>query len=418
MSMTIAEKILARKAGLARVRPGQIITAEVDGLMLHDSAAAIYTTFKEIGIPKVWDSSKIIAVNDHKIPARNIEDAELDKVKRAFVKEFNIDNWYDVGRGGICHQVLPEQGHALPGTLVLGCDSHTTSYGAFNVAATGTQIPEAYWVAAKGNLWFRVPETIRFELLGELPSGVSAKDVILRIAGDHGSDFAAYKSIEFMGPAVQRMTLSSRWTIANMGVDVGAKFAIFEADEKVYDFLKGRTNQPFTPVGSDPDAEFERVYSMDVSTLVPQIACPHELSNVKPVSDVAGIPFQQAFIGSCTGGRLEDLVAAAEIMKGKKVHAGVRMVVIPASVEVYKDALRAGLVEIFMDADAVVAPPGCGPCSGHHLGILGAGERCVSASNRNVKGRMGSPDAEIYLASPATVAASAIAGVIADPREF
>jgi 3-isopropylmalate/(R)-2-methylmalate dehydratase large subunit len=400
------------------VRPGQFITAEIDGLMLHDSAAAIYKTFKELGIPKVWDSSKVVAVNDHKIPARNIDDAELDKIKRAFVKEFEIAHWYDVGRGGICHQVFPEQGHALPGTLVLGCDSHTTSYGAFNVAATGTQIPEAYWVAAKGNLWFRVPETIRFELAGELPRGIAGKDVVLKIAGEHGTDFAGYKSIEFVGRAVEKMSLSNRWAIANMGVDLAARFAIFEADDKVFQFLKGRTQAAFTPVKSDPDAGFERTYQLDVSDLVPQVACPHDLGNVKPVTEVAGIPFQQAFIGSCTGGRLEDLVAAAEIMKGKKVHPGVRMVVIPASVEVYKDALRTGLVEIFADADAVVAPPGCGPCSGHHLGILGAGERCVSASNRNVKGRMGSPDAEIYLASPATVAASAIAGVIADPREI
>ena len=417
MGMTIAEKILARNAGLPQVRPGQIVTATVDSLMLHDSAVQIYKLFKEIGIDRVWDPSKVVAVNDHKIPARNVEDAELDQVKRAFVKEFEIAHWYDVGRGGICHQVFPEQGHALPGTLVLGCDSHTTSYGAFNVAATGTQIPEAYWVAAKGNLWFRVPESIRFELSGELPRGVVGKDIVLKIAGEHGADFAAYKSIEFTGRAVEKMSLSNRWAIANMGVDLAAKFAIFAADQKVFDFLKGRTRKPFTPVESDPDASYERVYQMDVSALVPQVACPHDLANIKPVTEVAGIPFQQAFIGSCTGGRLEDLAAAAEIMRGKKVHPGVRMIVIPASVEVYKDALRAGLVEIFADADAVVAPPGCGPCSGHHLGILGAGEVCVSASNRNVKGRMGSPDAEIYLASPATVAASAIAGVIADPRQ-
>ena len=417
MGMTIAEKILAKNSGLSEVRPGQYVTAKVDLLMAGDATARIYRAFKEIGIDKVWDPSKIIALTDHDVPAPNIETAEKDVLKRKFVEEYGLSYWYDVGRGGICHQVLPEKGHILPGTLVMGCDSHTTSYGAFNAAATGTQAPEAYWIAAKGEIWFRVPETLRFELYGELPWRVMGKDVILKIAGDYGTDVAIYKSVEFTGPAVEKMKLSDRWAIANMGVEIGAKFAIFEADEKTLDFLDGRTREPFTPVKSDPDASFEQIYQMDVSNLPPQVACPHDVGNVKPVSEIDRIPINQGFIGSCTGGRLDDLAAATEILKGKKVHPKVRLVVSPASMEVYRDALRAGILETFIEAEAIVCGPTCGPCPGHHLGILAAGERCISASNRNFKGRMGSPESEVYLASPATVAASAITGIITDPRE-
>ncbi len=417
MGMTIAEKILAKKSGLAEVKPGQYVTAKIDLLMAGDATARIYRAFKEIGIDRVWDPSRIVALTDHNVPAPNIGWAEEDVLKRKFVQEYGLSYWYDVGRGGICHQVLPEKGHILPGTLVMGCDSHTTSYGAFNVAATGTQAPEAYWIAAKGEIWFRVPETLRFELSGELPARVMGKDVILKIAGDYGTDVAMYKSVEFVGPAVEKMKLSDRWTIANMGVEIGAKFAIFEADEKTLNFLKGRTREPFTPVKSDPDASFEQIYQMDVSNLTPQVACPHDVGNVKPVSEIDRIPINQCFIGSCTGGRLDDLAIAAELLKGKKVYPGVRLIVSPASMEVYKDALKAGIIETLIDAEAMVCGPTCGPCPGHHLGILAAGERCISASNRNFKGRMGSPESEVYVASPATVAASAITGIITDPRE-
>jgi len=245
MGMTIAEKILAKKSGLTEVKPGQYITAKVDKIMAGDYMAEMYDAFKEIGIDKVWDSSRVIALTDHSIPAWGIAAAEADVRKRKFVQEFGLTHWYDVGRGGICHQIMPEFGHALPGTLVVGMDSHTTSYGAFNVAATGIQVPEAYYVVAKGETWFRVPETIRFEILGELPPRVMGKDVILKIAGDYSTDSALYKSVEFVGPAVEKMTLADRWTIANMGVEIGAKFAIFEADEKTLDFLKGRTEETF-----------------------------------------------------------------------------------------------------------------------------------------------------------------------------
>ncbi len=416
MGMTIAEKILARKSGSSSVKPGQYVTAKLDLLMAGGPSAGIYREFKKIGIDKVWDPSKIVALTDHYVPAPDIHQAEDDVLRRKFVEEFGIKHWYDVGRGGICHQIIPEKGHAVPGTLVMGCDSHTTSYGAFNVAATGTQVPEAYWAAAKGEMWFRVPETIRYEIQGQLPERVMGKDVILRIAGDQGTDFATYKSIEFVGSAVEKMTLSDRWAIANMGIEVGAKFAIFEADQKTFDFLKGRVTGPCSPVTSDADAAFERTYTLDATNLPPQVACPHSPGNTKPVTDLDRIPINQAFIGSCTGGRLEDLAVGAEIVRGKKIHPRVRMLVVPASMEIYRKALDAGILKTFVDADALVCGPTCGPCMGCHLGILAAGERCVAASNRNFKGRMGSPESEVYLASPATVAASALAGYIADPR--
>ncbi|MFC2066251.1 3-isopropylmalate dehydratase large subunit [Chloroflexota bacterium] len=416
--MTIAEKILARASGKTEVKAGEYVTAKVDKFMVGNGATRVYDAFKEIGIDKVWNPDQIVVMIDHLVPARDIKSADDDVVKRKFVKEFDIPHWYEVGRSGICHQIFPEKGHVLPGTLIAGMDSHTTTYGAFNAAATGIQFPEACYVAAKGETWFRVPETIRFEITGELPRRVMGKDVILKIAGDYGTDIALYKSAEFVGPAVQKMTLADRRTIANMGVDIGAKFSIFEADEKTFEFLKGRTREPFTPVKSDPDAIFEETYLLDVTDLQPQVAYPHDVGNVRPVSEVGTIPVNQAFIGSCTGGKLEDLAAAAAILKDKQVHPEVRMIIIPGSTEVYREALKSGLMAVFIDAGAFICGPSCGPCSGGDQGILAAGERCISANNRNFKGRMGSPESEVYLGSPATVAASAITGIITDPREI
>lgn len=417
MGATMTEKILARACGRDEVKVGEYVTAKVDKVMAGDPTAGVYTAFKEIGIDRVWDPERVIVFPDHWVPAPSISSAEADVRKRKFVKEFGITHWYEIGRHGICHQIMPEKGHALPGTLVTGMDSHTTSYGAFNVASTAIQAPEAYYLLAKGEIWFRVPETIRFEIMGRLPDMVMSKDVILKIAGDQGTDFALYKSIEFVGPVVQEMSLSSRWTIANMGVEVGAKFAMFEADQKTFDFLKGRTQEPYSPVVSDPDAAFEQKLELDVTNLEPQVACPHDVSNVKPISMIGRIPVNQAFIGSCTNGRFEDLEVAATILRGKRVHPDVRMIVIPASMEVYKDALEAGLLATFIEAEAFIGGPTCGPCCGCKDGLLASGERCISASNRNFKGRMGSPESEVYLASPATVAASAVAGFIADPRK-
>ncbi|MFH1086951.1 MAG: 3-isopropylmalate dehydratase large subunit [Chloroflexota bacterium] len=414
--MTMAEKILARASGKTEVKAGQYVTARIDRLMAGNGAAPLYHGFTQIGIKKVWDPKRIVVLMDHDTPARDIQAAEEDVAKRKFVKEFGITEWYEIGRSGVCHQLMPEKGHTLPGMLVAGMDSHTTSYGAFNVASTAIQAPEAFYVAAKGEIWFRVPETIRFEITGKLGPRMTGKDVILKIAGDYGTDTALYKSVEFVGPGVAQMSLADRWTMANMGVEIGAKFAIFEADQKTLDFLKGRAKESFTPVKSDPDAVFERSHRLDVANLEPQIACPHDVGNVKGISAIGKIPINQAFIGSCTGGRFEDLALALEVMDGRKVHPDVRMIVIPGSTEVYQRALKEGLLAKLVDAGAMVCGPCCGPCAGGSLGILAAGERCIAASNRNFRGRMGSPDSEVYLGSSATVAASAVKGFIADPR--
>jgi 3-isopropylmalate/(R)-2-methylmalate dehydratase large subunit len=419
MGMTMAEKILARNSGRTVVEPGEYVTAKIDVVMAGDSAAGLYDGLNEIGIDKVWDPNRIVSLTDHLVPAPDIPSAELDIKKRKFVKKYGIKYWYDVGRGGICHIVFSEKGHALPGTLICGMDSHSTSYGAFNAAATVIQIPEAYWMVTKGELWFKVPETIRFEITGKLQEWVMSKDIILKIIGEYGTDVALYKSAEFVGPTVEKMSLSSRWTISNMGIEMGAKFAFFEADQKTLDYVRPRAVRPdeIRPVESDPDATFEDTYKLDFTGLEPQVACPNDVGNVRPVTEVEGIKIDQAFLGSCTNGSFEDLEIAAKILKGNKVHPDVRMIVIPASMEVYKEALEADLLRVFIDSEAFVCGPTCGPCIGYHAGIMGAGEKCIASSNRNFKGRMGSPNSEVYLASPATVAASAIAGEIADPRK-
>ena len=418
MGMTIAEKILASHAGLKEVKAGQYVTAKVDKLMAGHGGYGdtLAKGFRETGITKVWDPDRVIFIMDHDVPAMDLKVAEECATARRFVKEFGITEFYEVGKGGICHQLMPEKGHALPGTLVAGMDSHTTSYGAFNCAATAIQYPEACYLAAKGEIWFRVPETIRYEITGKLPPMIFGKDVILKIAGDNGTDFAIYKSIEFVGPAVEQLTLADRWTMANMGVEVGAKFALFEADHKTLAFLKGRTKEKFTPVTSDADALFEQTIKLDISRLEPQVAFPHEISNVRPASEAGQVYINQAFLGSCTGGRMEDLEAAAKVMGKRKVQAGVRMIVIPASAEIFDKALSSGLLQQFADAGAFIAGPSCGPCGGGSMGVLAAGERCISTSNRNFKGRMGSTESEVYLSSAATVAASAVTGYITDPR--
>jgi homoaconitate hydratase family protein len=420
MGMTMAEKILARHAGETKVQAGQFVTAKVDWLQALDNIFSFYNDVKEIGIKEVWDPTRIVVDCSHQNPPSDIRAAERYAINRKFVEDFGIIHWDEVGRSGIGHQTFPEKGFALPGSLIAGVDSHTTTYGAFNAASTAIQGVEACYLAAKGEIWFRVPETIRFEISGELPPMVMGKDLILKIAGDYGTDIGLYKSVEFVGAAVEKMSLSARWTIANMGIEIGAKFAMFEADEKTFEYLRGRTAESFTPVDSDADAAFEKTYQLNANDLEPQVACPHEVGNVKPVSQVKGVAIQQAFLGSCTGGRMEDLVVAAEMIKGKKVFPKVRLIVIPASVEIYKEALQTGVLATLIDAGAFVCGPSCGPCggAGGHMGILAAGERCISATNRNWKGRMGSPESEVYLASPATVAASAIAGVITDPRDW
>jgi 3-isopropylmalate/(R)-2-methylmalate dehydratase large subunit len=416
--MNITEKILAKASGKKSVSPGEIVDANVDVIMVHDLTGPLAVeSFKKIGAEKVWDNQKIVVILDHQVPAESVKAAELHKTMRQFAKDQKL-RIYDVGRGGICHQVMPEKGHVVPGTVIVGADSHTCTYGAFGAFATGIGSTEAAAVFATGKIWLKVPDAIKINVNGKFNKYVTAKDLVLNIIGKLGVDGAIYKSAEFTGPTMREMDIAGRMTICNMAVEMGAKNGIIEPDETTSKFLKGRikTMPDFAALKSDKDAAYERTIEFNVAKLEPQVACPSSVDNVKPVSEVGNVPIEQAFIGSCTNGRIEDLRLAAQIIKGKKVKDGVRALVIPASVEVYKQALAEGLIEIFTDAGAVVCGSACGPCLGGHIGLLAAGETCVSTSNRNFIGRMGSPQASVYLASPATVAASAVMGKITDPR--
>ena len=416
MSKTIAEKVLARAAGKKDVEAGEIVNASVDLAMSHDNAALVSKIFKEIDVSKVWDPSKIVIIIDHRAPANTIKAAEAHKNIRIFLKEQGIKNFYDIGEG-ICHQVLPEKGFVRPGMLIVGTDSHTTTYGAFGAFSTGIGATEMAVVWATGKLWLRIPETLKMIINGKLPDRVMAKDVILHIIGKIGSDGANYKAIEFYGETVENFSVASRMTISNQAMEAGAKAAIIPPDEKTISYIKERTSKEIKPVFADENANYEKTYEFDISDLEPQIACPHTVDNVKPVSEVTGLHIDQAVLGSCTNGRLEDLAIAAEILKGKRIAEHVRMIVVPASREIYLQAMEKGYMQIFLEAGATIINPGCGPCLGAHQGILASGERAITSTNRNFRGRMGSPDSEVYLASPATVAASALRGEITDPRE-
>jgi 3-isopropylmalate/(R)-2-methylmalate dehydratase large subunit len=413
--MNITEKILAKASAKTSVLPGDIVDTNVDMVMVHDLTGPLAVeSFRRIGIAHVWDNKKIVIILDHQVPAESVKAAELHKMLRTFAKEQSI-RFYDVGRGGICHQVMPEKGHVLPGSVIVGADSHTCTYGALGAFATGIGSTEAAAVFATGKIWLKVPETIRINVEGEFKPFVTPKDLILSIIGKIGADGATYKATEFTGSTIRTMSIAGRMTLCNMTVEMGAKNGIIEPDETTKKFLEGRTNNPYEAFKSDADAEYERVVEFDVSKLEPVVACPSSVDNVKPVSEVDA-PIEQAFIGSCTNGRIEDLRVAAQIMKGNTVKDGVRTLVIPASQEVYRQAVDEGLVEIFTDTGALVCGSACGPCLGGHIGLLAAGETCVSTSNRNFIGRMGSTQASVYLASPATVAASALTGRITDPR--
>ncbi|MGD9130668.1 MAG: homoaconitase large subunit [Candidatus Bathyarchaeota archaeon] len=415
--MNIIEKILAKASNKKQVSPDDIVEANIDVAMTHDLTGPLaIKSFNEIGAKKVWDSNKIVVILDHLVPASSIISAGLHKTVRNFVEEQGIKNFYDVGRGGVCHQVMPEKGHIRPGDVIVGSDSHTCTYGAFGAFATGIGSTEMAAVFATGKLWFRVPEVIKVNVTGKLPKMVTPKDVTLNIVGRIGADGAIYKGLEFGGSTIRNMSVDGRMVLSNMAVEMGAKAGIIEPDQKTLDYVKARTDKPFKPVKSDLDSTYEKVVDVDVSDLEPQVAVPHSVDNVKPVSEVDDTEVDQAFIGSCTNGRLEDLRSAANILKGKKIARGVRLVVIPASQEIYLDALNEGLIKTFMDAGATVGNPNCGPCLGGHMGILAEGEACISSSNRNFVGRMGSSKSFVYLASPATVAASAIKGKITDPR--
>jgi 3-isopropylmalate/(R)-2-methylmalate dehydratase large subunit len=413
--MTISEKILARASGRDSVHPGEILNCKIDKAMSHDNSALVIKYFNEIGVSSVWDPKKIIIPIDHRIPANTIEVANAHRTIREFAKQQNIQNFLDLNYG-ICHQVLTEHGFILPGELIMGSDSHSTTYGALGAFGTGIGASEMAVVWATGELWLRVPDTISINLIGSLGERVYAKDVILNIIGELSVSGATYKSLEFYGSVIDDFGISERMTLCNMAVELGAKAGIVHADEKTLNYLSQRTNEKMNPTCSDEHAHFESFNTFDISELNPQLACPHSVDNVCDVGDADDVLIDQAFIGSCTNGRLDDLRAAAEILRGKKVANNVRLIVGPASRDVYKAALHDGTLGIILESGGIILNPGCGPCLGAHQGVLAAGEVAISSSNRNFQGRMGSTEAEIYLASPATVAASAINGKITDPR--
>ncbi|HMK53559.1 MAG TPA: homoaconitase large subunit [Methanobacteriaceae archaeon] len=416
MPMTMAEKILAKASGNNQIKAGEIVMANIDVAMTHDLTGPLSVeSFKKIGVEKVWDPEKIVVIFDHQVPADSLEAAQNHIVMRQFVKEQGITNFYDVNEG-VCHQVLPEKGHVVPGEVVVGTDSHTCTHGALGAFSTGIGSTDMAMVFATGKLWFKVPETIKFEIEGELGKYIYSKDVVLNIIGNIGADGATYNACEFGGETTRKMSVSDRMALCNMAIEMGGKTGLVEPDQKALNYIKGRSNKPYEVFKTDDDAESLTTMHVDVSDLEPQIACPHNVDNVKPVSEVEGTYIDQVFLGSCTNGRLDDLRVAAEILKGKEVSNNVRMLVIPASREIYRSALDEGLMNIFVDAGALVCNPCCGPCLGGHVGLLGPGEVSLSTSNRNFKGRQGSSEAEVYLSSAAVAAASAIKGQITDPR--
>jgi 3-isopropylmalate/(R)-2-methylmalate dehydratase large subunit len=415
--MTLAEKILARASGRDRVSPDEIVVGRIDLAMSHENADLVRKAFLEIGVPRVWDPEKIVIILDHRVPAESERTATTHKAIREFVAAQGIRHFYDVGRGGICHQVLAERGHVKPGMVVVGTDSHTTTHGAFGAFATGIGATEMAGVWTEGELWFKVPSTIRIEVDGSLAPWVSAKDLILYVIGQLGADGADYRAVEFDGPAIRRMTVASRMTLANLSMEMGAKVAFTPVDGMLAEYMQVEGDWP-AEVQPDADAHYERTIRINAGSELtePQVACPHAVDNVRPVSRLADIEVHQAVLGSCTNGRLEDLEIAACMLSGRQVHPRVRLLVIPASQQIYLEALRLGYLTALVEAGAMINPPGCGPCVGVHQGILAAGENCVSSTNRNFIGRMGSKDSNVYLASPAVVAASAIAGHIASPE--
>lgn len=427
MGMTMVEKILARATGRASVRAGDVIEPRVDLAMSHENAALVLNQFQEIykgtGLDaKVWDPNKIAIIFDHRVPAESSKTASNQKKVREFIGKQGIAKFHDIrgDEGGICHQILPENGYVRPGTVVVGTDSHTTSHGALGAFAFGIGATEMASVWALGNvLNVEVPATIKVLVHGQFPANVLPKDLILYLIGQLTAEGANFKVIEFGGEAIANMPTSGRLTICNMSVEAGATSGIVPPDVETLRYLKevAGVDEEILLLTPDPDAIYERIIEIDAAALAPQIACPHTVDHVKPVDAVAGAPVQQIVIGSCTNGRLDDIEVAAKILSGKKVARGVRMLVFPASGRIFREAMKAGYLMTLMEAGAVVANSGCGPCLGVHQGALGDGEVALSTTNRNFKGRMGNPNSEVYLCSPAVAAASALTGVITDPRE-
>ena len=419
MGMTITEKILAAHSEKKTVAPGELISSKVDVVLGNDITAPVaIKEFEKIGVPDVFDKEKVVLVPDHFTPNKDIKSAEQAKLLRSFAKKHELTNYFEVGRMGIEHCLLPEQGIVLPGDVIIGADSHTCTYGALGAFSTGVGSTDMAAGMASGEVLFKVPESIKFVYNGnDLNEWVSGKDLILHTIGDIGVDGALYKAMEFTGPAIENLSMDGRFTMANMAIEAGGKNGIIAPDQTTIDYVESRAKRPYKIYSSDPDAVYDAVIEYDVSQIEPQVAFPHLPENSRPVSEAGKVELDQVIIGSCTNGRMEDLRIAAKVLKGHKVHPDVRLVIIPGTQEIYKQAMQEGLFEIFVDADAAVSTPTCGPCLGGHMGILAKGERALATTNRNFVGRMGHPESEVYLSNPAVAAASAIMGRIVGPGE-
>lgn len=419
MGMTITEKILAAHSGRDSIVPGEIVNAKIDLIVCHDvTTPPAVEMLRKLGINKIFDPTKVLVTPDHFVPNKDIKSAELSKQLREWRIEQKIERYYEIGNHGICHAIAPEQGHVLPGQTIVCGDSHTTTMGALGTFATGVGSTDLAAALATGELWFKTPESMLFELNGDLPFGVYSKDIILYIISKIGVDGARYKAMEYRGSGLKSLTMEARFTITNMAIEAGGKSGIMPADSVSEDYVKARTNEPYTIYNSDEDAKYSDRHTINIDQLEPMVALPSLPSNGRFIGEIERTKMDQVYIGSCTNGRIEDLRIAAQIFKGHKVADGTRAIVVPATTEVWKMAMREGLLEIFADAGCVVSTATCGACLGGHMGVLGADETCLSTTNRNFVGRMGSPKSKVYLASPATAAATAITGTITDPREF
>lgn len=417
--MTMAEKILAAHAGLEEVVPGQLIECDLDLVLSNDVTSPIaIKEFNKVGVEKVFDPTKIALVPDHYVPNKDIAAAEQAKMTREFAHTQGITHYYEVGCMGVEHALLPEQGVVGAGDLIIGADSHTCTYGALGAFATGVGSTDAAIGYATGKAWFKVPESILFNINGELRPGVTGKDIILHIIGMIGVDGALYAAMEFRGNAIENLSMDERLSISNMAIEAGGKAGLIAVDDVTRKYMDGRVEKPYTEYHSDPDAQYAKVYDIDAADIVPTVAFPHLPSNTRPASEARDITIDQSVIGSCTNGRIEDMRQAAEILKGRKVHPNVRCIIIPATQQVYRQCIDEGLMDIFLDANCAVSTPTCGPCLGGYMGILAAGERAIATTNRNFVGRMGDPTSEVYLSSPVVAAASAILGHIGLPEDL
>ena len=418
MGMTMTEKILAAHAGKDHVESGELISAKVDMVLGNDITSPVaIREFRKIGVDRVFDQERIALVPDHFTPNKDIKSAEQVKEVREFAKEYGIVNYFEVGEMGVEHCLLPEKGLVGPGDLVIGADSHTCTYGALGAFSTGIGSTDMAAGMATGKVWLKVPESIRFRFTGKLPKWVGGKDLILYTIGQIGVDGALYSAMEFVGEAITELSMDGRFTMANMAIEAGGKNGIFAVDEKTLQYVNGRAVRPYKVYESDSDANYLREYEWDVSKFEPQVAFPHLPEKTQGISTAAGVSIDQVVIGSCTNGRIEDLREAASVLKGNRVSKNIRLIVIPGTQEIYRQAMKEGLFDIFLDAGAAISTPTCGPCLGGHMGILAKGERAVATTNRNFVGRMGHPESEVYLAGPAVAAATAVKGAIAHPEE-